>query len=568
MDALTASPLCQAPLELQLDEIHFAAPELIVTATARRRVVACPKCGHASTRIHSRYSRTLSDLPWHGLRVRLDVHVRRFFCDVPGCNRRIFTERLPNTAASYARRTARAASALEAIGLALGGRAGARLAEALGLAGAPSEILSILSATHAAADESDERRAEGRDGIDDRAKAALRVLGVDDWAWRKGQRYGTILVDLEQHQVIDLLPDREPDTLVAWLCAHRGAEFISRDRAGGYADAARRGAPEAIQIADRFHLLRNLTDAAQQALERHHAEVRSVDLDVQRPVSALAKRGGPVSRRGDTESPDLPVAEQRKLARRARRRSRYDEMIALRVGGASVAEIHRSLGLSRKTIMRWMRAGAFPERQPSVGWQTSLTPHAEYLNERWQGGCHNVTQLWRELHNERGFHGGLTTVLEWARFHLREPPHGATIPVASCASTSRPATARPSAHRAAWLLTAPSERLKLPELRYVEAVCAASSELAAVHSLAMEFRRMLDMHDPNALVPWLGSAESSELGSLAAGLRRDKDAVLAAILFRWSNGLVEGQVNRLKLIKRTMYGRAGFALLRRRVLAA
>jgi len=559
MDALTASPLCPAPLELQLDEIHFAAPELIVSAIARRRVVACPKCGHASTRIHSRYSRTLADLPWHGLRVRLDVHVRRFFCDVPGCKRRIFTERLPNTAASYARRTARAASALEAIGLALGGRAGARLAEALGLAGAPSEILSILSAIHVAAD-------EGRDGVGDRAKAAPRVLGVDDWAWRKGQRYGTILVDLEQHQVIDLLPDREPDTLVAWLCAHRGAEFISRDRAGGYADAARRGAPEAIQIADRFHLLRNLTDAAQQALERHHAEVRSVDLDVQRPVSVLAKRGGPVSRRGDRESFDLPIAEQRKLARRARRRSRYDEMIALRSGGASIADIHRALGLSRKTIMRWTRAGAFPERQPTAGRQTSLTSHAAYLAERWHAGCHNVTELWRELHDARGFHGGLTTVSAWVRVHLR-----GTTELSHASESSRTqhsTTARPSSRRAAWLLTAPSERLKPPELRYVEAVCAASSELAAVHSLAMEFRQMLDTHDPNALMPWLDSAECSELRSLATGLRRDKDAVLAAILFRWSNGQVEGQVNRLKLIKRTMYGKAGFQLLRRRVLAA
>ena len=108
MDALTASPLCPAPLELQLDDIRFAAPELIVTATARRRVVACPKCGHASTRVHSKYRRTFADLPWHGLRVRFDVKVRKFFCDLPGCQRRIFTERLPKTAAPYARRTTRA----------------------------------------------------------------------------------------------------------------------------------------------------------------------------------------------------------------------------------------------------------------------------------------------------------------------------------------------------------------------------------------------------------------------------------------------------------------------------
>ena len=564
MDALTASPLCPSPLELQLAEIRFAAPELIVTATARRRVVACPKCGHASTRVHSRYSRTLSDLPWHGLRVRLDVHVRRFFCDVPGCKRRIFTERLPKTASSYARRTARAASALEAIGLALGGRAGARLAAALGLAGAPSEILSILSAIHAVVS----------DCSSDRATSTVRVLGVDDWAWRKGQRYGTILVDLERHHVIDLLPDRESDTLVAWLCAHPGGEFISRDRAGGYADAARRGAPGAIQIADRFHLLRNLTDAAQHALERHHTIVRAIGLDAKPPTPVLLKRGGPVSRRWTLGASDLPanppndppLAEQRKLARRARRQSRYDEMIALRTGGASVAAIHRSLGLSRKTIMRWTGAGAFPERQPAVRRETSLTPHAEYLAERWRGGCHNVTQLWRELRDGRGFHGGLTTVLAWARLHLRGTVIP-KIPEASLAVTARP-TSRPSSRRAAWLLTAPLDQLKAPELRYVEAICTESSALAAVHSLAMEFRGMLKTHDPNALALSLDTAERSELRSLAAGLRRDKDAVLAAILFRWSNGQVEGQVNRLKLIKRTMYGRAGFALLRRRVLAA
>jgi transposase len=483
--------------------------------------------------------------------VRLYVHVRRFFCDVPGCKRRIFTERLPNTAASYARRTARAASALEAIGLALGGRAGARLAEALGLAGAPSQILSILSTIHVTAD-------EGRDGVGDRTKAAPRVLGVDDWAWRKGQRYGTILVDLEGHRVIDLLPDREPDTLVAWLCAHPGVEFISRDRAGGYADAAKRGAPDAIQIADRFHLLRNLTDAAQHALERYHATVRAIGLDAKHPTPVLLKRGGPVSRRGTTTPADPPLAEQRKLARRARRQSRYDEMIALRTAGASVAAIHRALGLSRKTVMRWLGAGAFPERQPAVRRQTSLTPHAEYLAERWSGGCHNVTELWRELRDGRGFHGGLTTVSEWARVHLR----GKTA-----LEESSVVTARPSSRRAAWLLTAPSEQLKAPELRYVEAICEVSPALTSVHTLAMEFRRMLKEHDPNALTPWLDQAERSEFRSLAAGLRRDKDAVLAAILFRWSNGQVEGQVNRLKLIKRTMYGRASFQLLRRRVLA-
>lgn len=176
-------------------------------------VVAGPKCGHPSTRVHSRYRRTLADLPWQWLPARRDVRVRRSFCDVPDCQRRIFTERL---------------------------------------------------------------------------------------------------------RVIDLLPDREPDTLVGWLRAHRGVEFISRDRAGGYADAARRGAPDVIQIADRFHVVHNVTDAAQHALERHHADVRTIGHDAQIVVSVLAKRGSPVSRKGNTTSTDVPIVEQRKRVRRAR----------------------------------------------------------------------------------------------------------------------------------------------------------------------------------------------------------------------------------------------------------
>ena len=133
MDAFSATPLCPSPIELQLDQIAFQAPTLIVTASARRHVVACPLCGRASKRIHSHYQRTLADLPWHGLRVRLELRVRRFFCDMPGCHRRIFTERLPHTTMSYARRTTRASNALDAIASALGGRAGARLAQTLGI---------------------------------------------------------------------------------------------------------------------------------------------------------------------------------------------------------------------------------------------------------------------------------------------------------------------------------------------------------------------------------------------------------------------------------------------------
>lgn len=550
MDALDASPLCPAPAELQLDEIAFAAPELRVHLRARRRVVACPVCGHAATRVHSRYHRTLADLPWHGLRVRLELRVRRFFCDVPGCSRQIFTERLPKTTASYARRTTRAASALQMIALALGGRAGARLAEALGLVASPATLLTQSS---------------GQAGGDDHAGAASetpRVLGVDDWAWRRGQRYGTILVDLERHAVIDLLPDREPDTLAAWLEAHPGVEFITRDRAGAYAEGARRGAPQAIQIADRFHLLRNLTEAMQHAVERQRGTIRRIGLEPKLPGVTPVQRGR-VGRAAGT----LPRAVQRQAARRAQRLDRYEQVIALHADGASTSEIHRRVGLSRATVIRWLAVGGFPERRPVLSRTSTVTPHAVFLSARWRAGCHNATRLWRALRDECGFRGGRTIVRDWVRTHLRGRSDLSDLSEGGSALVP-PATPRPAARRAAWLLTAPAERLNAAERRYVDAVCDASPPLATAHRLALEFRAMLRAHDPKPLPAWLTALEASELRTLAPGLRRDADAVLAAILFPWSNGQVEGQINRLKLVKRTMYGRASFPLLRRRVLAA
>lgn len=553
MDAFDASPLCPAPVELELDHVAFRAPELVVTARARRRVVACPCCGGAATRVHSRYERTVADLPWHGLRVRLRLHVRRFFCDALECPRRIFTERLPTTAAPYARRTVRAAGALELIGFALGGRPGARLAAALGLAGGPWAILARVRAAPEV------------------APPTPRVLGVDDWSLRRGQRFGTILLDLERHAVIDLLPDREAATFAAWLAAHPGVEIISRDRGGAYAEGARRGAPDAVQVADRFHLLRNLMDALERACARHHAALRTAAA-ITRPTPPRNEEtrrrrysGLPNNRPGPTK------AEQRGAERRARRLARYEQVVALRAGGMSKLGIARTAGLDPRTVDTWLAAGHFPERAPKARQPHRLDPHADFIARRYDEGLTNAAQLAREL-RELGVNTSDQAVRRYLTDLRRVRPRGGGAQ--SAAAPARVTAAAPSPRETAWLLRnadrAPDE-LGDDERAFVATVCEQCPALADARTMVDEFARLLERHDADALFAWLTAAERSEVRELrafAAGVRRDQDAVLAAVLFPWSNGQTEGQVHRLKLLKRAMYGRAKFDLLRKRVLHA
>lgn len=546
MQATEVVALVPAPSELVLERVVVEAGRLMVVAQARRAEAACPACRSSSARVHSRYERQLADLPWHGLAVALRVRVRRFVCERPQCPRHIFCERLPATASVHARRTTRLTDALELIGLALGGEAGRRLAQSLGMAAGASAdtLLRVLKAPLSA-----------EPPVADSPR--VRVLGVDDWAWRKGHRYGTILVDLERRRVLDLLPDREPDTLVAWLQQHPGIEIISRDRASAYTEGATRGAPAAIQVADRFHLLHNLTDAVQHALERHQRTIRTAVAPLERAVPTPAKRGGAVAQ----QVPQPRRPERLKAATRERRLAKYEQVTALHTRGLSVVGISRQTGVSRATITRWLRAESFPERRPATPGHSSVDAHAEYLRQHWADGCHNATRLWRDLRAQHGFRGSVSTVRDWIYQHVRGRER--RVPDAAAQRT-----AHPSPRRAAWLLTKAADALTDDERAYADAVCAACPALATVRTLAADFRRLLLTKDVNALTPWLAAAEQSELRSLAVGLRRDHDAVLAAICFRWSNGQVEGQVNRLKLIKRTMYGRASYPLLRRRVLAA
>jgi transposase len=533
---LPASVLSLIPAGLTVDRLLPDAERIVLIARPGQDAAPCPACACPSARRHSAYQRHLADLPWQGRLVELRVQVRRLRCANAACPRVIFAEPLPGVTRPKARRTARLREAQTSVGLALGGEPGSRLAKKLAMPVSGDTLLRLVRATGAAPI----------------APPQVRVLGVDDWAWRRGQCYGTILCDLEGNRVVDLLPDRSAATLAGWLERHPGVEVIARDRAGAYADGARQGAPGAAQVADRWHLLRNMGEALQQLADRHHARVRAA-------LKAALAAGKADADAVPTPRPDPPPTrlEQDRRGRLAARGARFDQVVALRGRGLTLDGVAAATGLPRSTIKRWLRRGGVPTwREPRRA--SILDAHRDHLEHRWREGCRDASALWREL-RARGFTGRPGIVSRWAAGVRRRD---------GAVGRRWPPPRVPSGRRLARLLTTEPERLGPSDRRLVRLVRAAAPELAEAAGLAVAFAGMVRDKDGSRLDGWLDAAATSGLASFARGLRQDLAAVRASLELPWSTSPVEGRINRLKTIKRQMYGRAGFALLRRRVLAA
>ena len=539
-----------AVVRLETWGIEPAPPTITLTLTSRSRPAPCPLCSRRARRTHSWYERALADLPWGEHAVAVQLRVRKLFCDNAKCKRRIFTERLPGVAAPWARKTARLSERLTAVGLALGGAAGARLGHGIGLAISRNTLLRLV------------RRAPLP------PNATPAALGVDDWALRKRHTYGTVLVDLDRHRPVALLPDREAETLATWLRDHPGVEVISRDRASAYAAGGRSGAPDAVQVADRFHLLQNLAEALELAFTGHARELR--DAEQARRQDRVAE-GGPVR-------PDPPPPPKRPLAmaaaRREQRMATHRKVWDLYRQGWPGQEIARHLGIGRTTTYRHLKSEAFPERKGrSDAGRSSMDPWRDWIIERWNRGQRNGRQTLRDLW-AKGFTGNYATVLRYLN-RLRDAQQGAAPHRSRAMPGLLPLVAAPkqvlTPRTAAWTVLRPPDRRGSEADALLARLREAAPVLAAAVTLAEEFAALVRGREPKRLDLWLQRAQDSAVPALqrfAKRLSSDYDAVRATVTLAWSNGQVEGQINRLKTLKRQMYGRASLDLLERRFLLA
>lgn len=525
------------PPSLRVVAVASEPERVSVLAVPRSTASFCPACRNRSDSPHGHYERHLADLPWQGRSVCLHVRLRRLRCRNPACPRRTFSEAPPDVAAPHARRSRRLHDVQRHLGLALGGAPAARLAHRLAIPASPSTFLRIVRA--------------GPTPL----PASPGVIAIDEWAWRRGRRYGTIIVDLERRGIADLLPDRETDTVADWLRQHPGVEVVARDRAEVYGEGVRQGAPEAIHVLDRWHLLRNLGEALQEAVSREHAVIRAV-------TRALRDERAGAFRDAQNAARPTTAADRRKLARHAPRRARHAEVLRLHAAGASVSGIARHLDLDRKTVRCWLRRDEPPTwvKPPR---SCLIDPYRAYLDRRWAEGCRNAAALAREL-DEGGARLNPRVVRAWAT--TRRRAGGDTLDAGATGATTgwRP----PGVRRIARLLQSDAEGLIGEDGLFIARLRRAAPVLAEAADLAVRLARMLRGQSCEGVTDWLVAARSSALKRFAAGLHRDAAGIENAIALPWSTGPAEGEISRLKTIKRQMYGRAGFELLRQRVLNA
>jgi transposase len=526
------SQLLENVKSFHLEQVDLSLQTIRVTLTSTQPNSTCPKCSTLSSSVHSHYTRTLTDLPWAKMAVSIVLNVRRFRCRNAQCPLNAFCERFKSNILPYKRKTSRFSQLIDWLGANIGANPSARLLNILAMPTSASTILrSVKSAPLP-------------------ELPNPRVIGVDDFAFKRGQTYGTIIVDLERSRPIDILVDRKAQTLASWLKAHPSVEVISRDRSLEYAKGVEISGLNVEQTLDRWHLLKNLREMLERVLNTYSKQIKQVlkPQGLYRPAPRTqAERAG-------------------KIVHQQARTDFHAQVREFKSKGCSERKIAKLLKVSRGRVIRSARSqeplSCVHPRKPSI-----LDAFEPFLRQRWSEGCRNALQLLREI-RELGFTGSRKRVALWAQVcrererHEQNPFDETTLGTVQGQSSHR---------QLAWLLLSEESGLTADELKRLQCIEKGCPLVAVARRLALEFQGMVRKRSTTTLEAWFSSAAASqvsEVKSFAAGLEREGSALKNALESTWSNGQVEGWVNKLKLLKRQGFGRAGFELLRKRVLLA
>ena len=526
--------LLQLPCGWRCSRQIISSDGITLHLHGKRKTAQCPECFKRSDSVHSCRRRRIQHLPCSGQTLWLVFSVRHWYCRNPACSRKIFAESLAPFAGSHQQSSQALQNLQRQLGLIAGGEAGKRAATAAGLRCSADTLLRRVINTP------------------ETKQSGAPHVGIDEWAWHRGHCCGMLIVNLDTHRPLVLLPGRDQRTLATWFRKYPEIQVVSRDRSGVYATAAREGAPQARQVADRWHLLKNIGDEPERMMYRHMPLIRLV-------VRELSLKKSP--------EPEIsvPVASLRRLERlkqhiRKKRHQRWTEVMALHNKGCSFREISRITGLSRVTVSRWVGSGTFPEMSTRPPKRGLLDPWREWLKEQREWGNYTSGRIWREM--VARWVTGSETIVRDAVAKWRK---GWIPPVTTAARL--PSVSRVSRWLMPWRIIRGEENYAF---RFISLMCEKEPELKIAQQLVLEFYRILKTENKSQLSSWftrVHESGSAELRCVAAGMEPDAAAICEAISSRWSTGVVEGHVNRLKVLIRQMYGRAGLELLRRRVMS-
>ncbi|MER6274018.1 ISL3 family transposase [Streptomyces sp900105755] len=511
---------------LLIEEVERRPDRVVFRARVRAATAVCG-CGESSARVHGRYIRRLRDAAAGGLGVVIELCVCRFRCENPVCPAVTFAEQVAGLTTPHSRYTPLMRGMLTQIGLALAGRAGARLAIAMGITVGRDTLLRLVRA------------------VPEPDVGEVEVLGVDDFAFRKGRHYGTVLIDMATHRPIHLYDGREGEDLAAWLRGHPEVKVICRDRSSGYGEGARVGAPQAQQVADRYHLWANLGQAVEKTVNAHRSHLVE-------PLAA-AENGA-----GHLEAEPEVVQPSKELKIVTRLREQHAAAHELWQQGMSKAAIGRKLGLHQATVRKLVNARSADDVvAKNLQRAHVVDPYVGYLHRRWNEGVRNAAQLYREI-QQLGYPGGELAVQRHLRRYRTGRGHAPD-------SGPKPLSVR---EVTSWIMTHP-EHLRDEDADQLHRLRVRDPELDRLTLHVRKFAAMMTGRHGDRLEDWITDIEQDSLTPLAGfarNLRRDFDAVRNGLSLPHSSGAVEGNINRLKMLKRQMFGRASLDLLRKRVL--